>query len=371
MKKILLIASLSLLIAGPLFADSPEKKIQQAIQKEEEGNYEAAQTLYEEVLKESPHSEKALFGLAGVFYWEGDYQKSLATYLKLLEKNPNHVDAMLGISKVYLAMGNQRKAQEYLGKAEKIEPENKEVKQLRPQIAKKTRIWIYGGTSIYNQNYANGSTQAEFQTIEISKEKAYGFGLKNIYLRKFDRSGFDTKLFGHIYFFGNTKIDAGLSFAPSVNILPKQSYTAGLSQTVWKVTPEIHYTFQDYSQANLQFLRPGIFVEPFSFLRVGGGYEFHRLSAGTTTRNFKGGFADVKIFPLEWLTLHGFYEHIQRGFEGGRAPTPFVNYTADVGGGGVALDFLASYAIHFDITTERRSNNDKIDIYTLAFGFTF
>ncbi len=358
----------------PLFASSKqshEKKIEQAVQKEEAGDYETAQALYEEVLKENPDQEAALFGLAQVFYWEGEYQKSIDTFLKLLEKNPNHLDAMLGASKVYLAMGNQKKAREYLVKAQKVDPEDKEVQEMEPQIAaKKTKIIIHGGYSLYDQNYAV-ETHSEFQEISVAKEESYGVGLKSTYLRKFGRSGFETGLFGHYYFMEKTRVNVGFAFAPEVNILPKQSYTAGVEYRVWKFVPRVDYLFQDYSQANLQFLKPGLYVEPLSFLRVGGGYEFHRLSAGANTQNLTGGFATVKISLLDWISLHGFYERVQRSFEGGRAPTPFVRYNANIGGGGFGFDFAASYSLRFNAFLERRSNGDEVGAYTLALGFNF
>lgn len=356
--------------ALPFSKQVADKKIQQAIEREEAGNYEAAQDLYEEVLKESPDYEPALFGLAQVFYWKGNYERSLDTYLKLLEKNPDHLDALLGISKVYLAMGNQKKAQEYLVKAQKIDPEKEEVQELGTQMGKKTKIRVQGGYTIINPNYTT-DTQAEFQELSISKEERYGFGIKTLYLRKFNRNGFETSLLGNYYIKGKTRIDAGLSFAPDVNILPKAGYTAGLSHSIWKITPEVHYTFQDYSQANLHFLRAGVSFDPISFLRVGGGYEFHRLSAGANTRNLKGGFANFKLSPLEWLSVHGFYERVQRGFEAGRAPSPFVTYSSHVGGGGISLDFIASYSITFNASTEKRGNGDNIVAYTLGFGFNF
>lgn len=370
MKKIFL---LFFLVSGPVFASPntpPEKKIQQAVQKEEAGDYKAAEGLYQEVLTDYPDYEPALLGLAEVLYWEGKYEASLKNYLKLLEKNPNHFDGLIGISKVYLAFGNQKKAEEYLAKAEKIDPENKELKGLSPQLERKTRTRIHGGYITQNLSYG-ADAQSEFQSVEVTKEKTYGLGLRTTYTKKFNLNGFDTNIFGHYYFKEKTRVDLGVGFAPKVNILPQQSYTVGLAHTVWKVTPEIHYTFQDYAQANLHFIKPAVYTEPVSFLRVGGGYEYHLLTFGGTNQTRHSGFARAEVSASEWLSLNAFYKRTSQGFEGGRAPNAFVNYKAHVAGGGIGLDFMASTSIHFDAYTEKRNNGEDVASYTLAIGYVF
>ena len=119
---------------------NPDKIITQAQTKEEAGDYEGAQALYESVLKYHPDYVPALMGLAQVHYWQGHYQLSIDTYAKILEHEPDHVKALVGTGKAYLAMGKQKKGQEFFNRAEKIEPSNEEAESLKPQISKKTKL---------------------------------------------------------------------------------------------------------------------------------------------------------------------------------------------------------------------------------------
>lgn len=359
------------MVHTPLFAASHNSEIQKALQMEENGDYEGAQAIYEKILKTDPTHEEALYGVAQVHYWQGDYDKALQSFQKLFETNPNHVPGLIGISKVYLAMGEQRKAQEYLNKAKELDPENEEIEVLEPQMGRKTRIRIDAGYTLNDLSYFADDTQLSFQEIEISKEKTYGFGLRTTYLRKFNLNGFDTQLFGHYWFKEKTRVNLGFGFTPKVNILPQESITAGVAHTIWKIIPELNYTFENYTQADQHTIAPALFFEPLEFFRIGGGYEHRRLLFGGNQRTLHSGFAKVSVAPLEWLQINGFYERLQSSFEGGRPGNAFVNYRAHVAGGGVALDFQANYAVHFNAYSEQRSNGEDIASYTLSFGYSF
>lgn len=362
---------LALLLSFSTLLFAADSSIQKALQKEEVGDYEAAQAIYEDILKEKPEDELALYGLAQVHYWQGHYSKSLEAYQVFLKINPEHVEALIGISKVYLALGQQHKANEYLRKAEKIDSENEELAALSPQLERKTRIRIHGGYTVKDLSYFANGTQSSYQEIEVSKEKTYGFGLRTTYLHQFNNNGLDTNLFGHYYFKEKTRADLGLSFAPSVTILPRESVTTGVAHPVWKLTPELHYTFENYAQADRHLISPALFFEPLTFLRVGGGYEYQRLLFGVNHRDLHSGFGRVKISANKWFSLHGFYERIQRAFEGGRPGDAFVSYSAHVGGGGIAANLMENYAVYFDAYTEQRNNGEDITSYTLAFGYVF
>lgn len=353
----------------PLFAADPS--IQQALKKEEVGDYEAAQAIYEKIITENPSHEPALFGLAQVHYWQGRYDKSLEAYQVLLKLNPGHVPAMIGISKVYLALGEQNKADEYLRQAKKLDPENEELADLGPQMERKTRIRIHGGYIIENPSYFADNTQATYQELEVSKEKTYGFGARTTYLRKFNDDGFNTKLFGSYFFKEKTRADLSFSFAPSVTILPGQSASAGLAHSIGMITPELHYTFENYSQADRHLVTPALFFEPVKILRVGGGYEYQRLIFGASHRDLHSGFAKAAVTPNQWLGLHGYYKRMQSAFEGGRPGNAFVSYSAHVGGGGISANLMESYTVFFNAESEQRDNGEDVASYTLGFGFFF
>ncbi|MBI4125816.1 MAG: tetratricopeptide repeat protein [Deltaproteobacteria bacterium] len=352
----------------PLFAAGPS--VQEALKKESAGDYEGAQAIYEAFIKENPNHEAAIYGLGQVHYWQGDYKKSLETYQVLLAINPEHVPAMIGLSKVYLALGEQKKADEMLRQAKKIDPENEELADLSPQMERKTRIRIYGGYTVEDLSYFADNTQVTYQEIEVSKEKKYGFGLRTAYLRKFDNNGLDTRLSGHYYFREKTRADLGFSFAPSVMILAQESATAGLAHSIGMVTPELHYAFENYSQADRHLITPAVFFEPIKFLKAGGGYEYQRLLFGGGHRDLHSGFADLRVALGERFGLHGFYKRTQSAFEGGRPGGAFVSYSAHVGGGGISLGLMENYAVTFDASTERRNNGEAVNSYTLAFGIS-
>lgn len=353
----------------PLFA--ADSSIQEALRKEEIGDYEAAQAIYEEIIKKDPSHEPAIYGLAQVHYWQGHYDKSLEAYQVLLTLNPEHVPALIGISKVYLALGQQDKANEYLAQAKKLDPENEELAILSPQLERKTRIRIHAGYTLKDLSYFADDTQISHQEIEVSKEKTYGFGLRTTYLRKFDDNGFDTNLFGHYFFKEKTRADLSFAFAPKTNLLAQESVTAGLAHSVWKVTPEVHYTFENHAQADRHLIEPALFFEPLEFLRAGGGYEYQRLIFGANRRDLHSGFAKVEVTPKEWFSLHGFYKRMQSAFEGGRPGNAFVAYTSHVIGGGLSLNLMENYVLYFNAYTEQRNNGEDIASYTLSFGYSF
>ncbi len=365
----------SLFFLSPLFSASaaetgPEKVVKQAHAKELEGDYERAQSLYESIIKNYPDYEPALVGLGQVKYWQGNYQGAIDTYAKILKIDPDHVGALVGTGKAYLALGKQRKAQEYFNRAEKLEPNEEEVAAVRPQLEHKTKMEINAGYLTQDMNYAS-EAQGEYQEIRVTKEKGYGLGLTAVYLNKFSQTGLDTRVYGNYYFFEGTRLDLGLDFSPKTNLFPEVGADFGLAQTVWKITGEVHYNYQNYAQATTQTVRPALFFEPFAFLKIGGGYEYQNLRFGNVRRNLNGGFGEVRVTPVEWFSVYGFYSHIQRGFEAGRRPSPYINYTANVGGGGVVFDLMGGYRLRFDGSYEKRNINEYQATINISAGYLF
>ncbi|MDO8527588.1 MAG: tetratricopeptide repeat protein [Deltaproteobacteria bacterium] len=346
---------------------SPEKQTTQANQKAAEGDYEGALSLFENILQKNPDYEPALMGKADVLYWQGNYQGSIDAYAKILELDPDHIGALIGTGKAWLAMGKNKKSQEYFNRAQRIEPKNEEAKSFHEQEGK-TRLTINGGYITEPMSYAT-TAQGEFQEVQIEKEKSYGALLNTTYLNKFNQTGLDTRLSGNYYFLENTRVDAGLSFAPETALFPKQSYTVGLKQTLWSLTPQVQYTFQNFREANLNAVRSALYFAPFSFLKVGGGYEFQNLKFGGTSQNFNNGFGDVQISVLDLLQVRGSYAKVHRGFEAGRTPSPYVNYKANVFGGGFSFNLIPGYSIGFDSLYEKRNNNETFSNYKVWVGY--
>lgn len=338
---------------------------------EDEGDYEGAQKIYESILEKNPADKAILLKLAQVQYWRGDYPGAVKTYQTLLEKDSQNVEGLSGIGKTYLAMGKSKEARRYFNKAKEIDPNNREIEAMDPSNENKAKIRVEGGSIIEILNYAQ-DTQAEFQEIHIYKEKEFDFALNNTFWDRFGLKAFDTHIFGSYYFKEKTRIDLALSFSPSAIIVPRQSYSFGLAHTFEKVTPEIHYQFFDFRQANVHSLRVGLFFDPTIWLRLGGGYEFQSLQSLGTSQNFDNAFARARIgTPLDWLSFNAQYEYLQRGFEAGRALTPFFNYTAHRVGGDIRVDLVDSYSFHFGITHENRSNGERSETYLFSIGYSF
>lgn len=354
----------------PLSALASEKQLRQAEKAKESGNYEAAQAIYESILKEDSYEERALMGLGEVHYWQGRYEASIQAYEKILEKKPQHLGALIGVGKGYLALGKDKKAQKYFQRAKKENPKNEEIETLDPSNQKKAKLRIEGGYITEVLNYA-ADTQGEYQEISILREKNFGFGLNNTYLNRFNQNVLETKLFGHYYFLENSRVDAEITFAPNVAIVPRQSYSIGLAHHFGKITPEIHYRFLDFQQANLHTLRGALYFEPLTYLRLGGGYEWQHLTFSGRNQEDNNGFARIQIgTPLDWLSFNALYDRVHRGFEAGRAGTPFINYSGHIVGGTIRID-MEEYMIRFGVTHENRSNGDRGETYLLSFGYSF
>lgn len=360
------------LVLGPVHASQagPEKIVKQAEAKEQDGDYEGAQALYESVLKHHPDYEPALSGLGHVKYWQGDYQGSIDTFAKILKIDPDHVGALIGTGKNYLALGKQRKAQEFFNRAERLEPSDEEVEAIKPQLQKKTQLELNAGYITQKMNYAS-QAQGEYQELRVAKEKTYSLGLNTLFMKKFNQDAFNTHVFGSVNPFEETRISGGLNFAPKTNLYAELGGQVGLAQDFLKLTAEVNYDFQGYEQATTNTIRPGLFYQPFEFLRLGGGYEYQNLRFANVRRNFNGGFFEARVTPISNLAIYGTYAYIQRGFEAGRRPTPYVNYTANVGGGGLIYELLGGYRLRFDMIYEKRNINEYQATFDLSAGYLF
>ncbi|MDO8493807.1 MAG: tetratricopeptide repeat protein [Deltaproteobacteria bacterium] len=354
----------------PLFAKSTDQNLEKAYRLERRGDYDGALKVYNEILKGDPESEPALLGAAQAAYWNGNYQTSIQHYEKVLAKDPEHIEALMGVSKSYLAVGEEKKAKEALRKVEKVEPENKELEALEPQLEKKTRMFLGGGMIVTTPSYAT-QYQTSTQTIMVQKERSYGFGLRTAYVDKFNNTAFDTNIFANIYILEKTRIDGSYGFSPGETIVAKQNTLVGLAHTFGIFTPKFEYGFQDYAQANIHLYRPSLLVEPFRFLRMGGGYEHLRISPKTAGQDFGSYFAKLAILPIEWIQVYGDYKRKEDGFEGGRTPTPFVRYKAHVFGGGALLDFQGGLVLDFSVHQENRNNNESTNTVAIDILYSF
>lgn len=374
MKIRFLILLLSFLIAAPAFAKNHgamRRDLHRAEQKMKAGEYEAAEKLYKKALEIDDENESALLGLGDSYYWQGDYSKAVQTFDRLLKKNPDHVAALNKQGKTYLALGDETKARRAFEHARRIDPDSSEAETLGEQVTRQVRVRVMGGYRNESLNYAS-DTHGEFQDIGIEVEKFFKVGIRNSYVRRFDKEVLDNAIYGYYYPLRDTRLSLRLSSAGKVSILPRQSYQLGVAQHIGRWRPEISYLFQDFQEADTHGLTASLTVNPIQSLEIGGGYKFQSLKTSGRDDEFHGGFARLRLgTPFQSISFNALYEFGRNGFEAGRPPSPFVNYKSHLYGGGISISLPQSYAIDFSLFREDRNNGEQSAISSLSLGYSF
>ena len=354
-----------------LATESPlEKQLNTASEKEKNGDYEGAQSLYEGILTYHPDHKEALLGLARVEYWEGKYKESIAAYEKFLKIYPGDAGGYVGIGKSYLALGDQKKAQDYFNKAQKIEPHQQEIEAMEPALEAKAAVELEGGVVVKDFTYQPDG-QIEYQEFRYQKEKHYGGGIYSGYADQYGEQAFNTGLFGDYYFTPGTRIDAALYFAPTAKSLPHFSPSAKFQQDIgehW--TPGIGYQFQKFADADFHSVTPQIQFHPWSFLTIEGDYELQIAKIATGNKTLHSFSGNLELTPTEWFSVFAGYGRLARTFEAGRNPE--INRTdADLIHGGLKGIVMNSLLLRFDFVWEKRNNAESIYSYLLGAGYRF
>lgn len=91
--------------------------------------YDEAQKLIEDILKNKPDYIDALIILGNIHAWQKNYEKSIEVLTSALEKNPNNTPLLMALSNIYRWKGDKEKTKEILDEILKIDPDHKEARE--------------------------------------------------------------------------------------------------------------------------------------------------------------------------------------------------------------------------------------------------
>ena len=128
------------------------------------GNLEAAQKLYNQVLKSDPRSTEALLGLAAIATQQGDRDASMRNYIKVIELDPRNGLAQAGLLSV-------------MGSADPASAETR-VKQLIARDPNSAFLYFTLGNTYIDQSRWPDAQQAFFQAHHLQPDNPdYAYNL--------------------------------------------------------------------------------------------------------------------------------------------------------------------------------------------------
>lgn len=100
----------------------------------QEGNYDHAKKLYQEILSRDEEHYEALLGLSHIQMYEHEYLKAIMSLSKMTETYPYEKDPFFSLGVSYLSIGQMEKGQEALKQAYELSPESFEIMQAYTEI---------------------------------------------------------------------------------------------------------------------------------------------------------------------------------------------------------------------------------------------
>ena len=100
----------------------------------QEGNYDHAEKLYQEVLSRDEENYEALLGLSHIQMFKHEYLKAIMSLSKMTETYPFEKDPFFSLGVSYLSIGQMEKGQEALKQAYELAPESFEIMQAYTEI---------------------------------------------------------------------------------------------------------------------------------------------------------------------------------------------------------------------------------------------
>jgi HAMP domain-containing protein len=101
-------------------------------------DYEKAIQVLDIYLKQDPDAGEFWYYLSVAQKKMGDYEKALDAGLKAMSFSPDFLSNLINIADLYRLLGKPAESREYVEKAEKLDPDNKNVKKLFQLLAKST-----------------------------------------------------------------------------------------------------------------------------------------------------------------------------------------------------------------------------------------
>ena len=100
----------------------------------QEGNYDHAKKLYQEILSRDEENYEALLRLSHIQMYKHEYLKAIMSLTKMTETYPYEKDPFFSLGVSYLSIGQMEKGQEALKQAYELSPESFEIMQAYTEI---------------------------------------------------------------------------------------------------------------------------------------------------------------------------------------------------------------------------------------------
>ena len=100
----------------------------------QEGNYDHAKKIYQEVLSRDEENYEALLGLSRIQMFKHEYLKAIMSLSKITETYPYEKDPFFSLGVSYLSIGQMEKGQEALKQAYELSPESFDIMQAYIEI---------------------------------------------------------------------------------------------------------------------------------------------------------------------------------------------------------------------------------------------
>ena len=100
----------------------------------QEGNYDHAKKLYQEILSRDEEHYEALLGLSHIQMYKHEYLKAIMSLSKMTETYPYEKEPFFSLGVSYLSIGQMEKGQEALKQAYELSPESFEIMQAYTEV---------------------------------------------------------------------------------------------------------------------------------------------------------------------------------------------------------------------------------------------
>ena len=100
----------------------------------QEGNYDHAEKIYQEVLSRDEENYEALLGVSHIQMYKHEYLKAIMSLSKMTETYPYEKEPFFSLGVSYLSIGQMEKGQEALKQAYELSPESFEIMQAYTEI---------------------------------------------------------------------------------------------------------------------------------------------------------------------------------------------------------------------------------------------
>jgi tetratricopeptide (TPR) repeat protein len=103
-------------IEGLVLKTDLMKEFEQGNRLFDEGKFDEALAVYENILKKFPESYAINLNVGNCYFEKQEYEKAIRAYLKVVEQDPRHIDCLLSIGNSYTNMKQPEKAMEWYKK---------------------------------------------------------------------------------------------------------------------------------------------------------------------------------------------------------------------------------------------------------------